>query len=146
MFAKTEREVTRVREELRGERNCCIAVEDKFVTTLEDVVNRKVAKTLERAHIEAEVEKERILEGALEAATTKYLAYDAFEIVKADCFWEGFENIRDLATEEFLNLDFSFIKPDEGSVEAEEGQKGADQEEGGEVVAEGAVKEIGDVV
>lgn len=81
-----------MRDELGAKRNRCIVVKDKFTTTLEVVVNRKVVKALEQTHFEVDAEKERILEGALEATTTKYLASDAFEIVKANCFWEGFEN------------------------------------------------------
>lgn len=76
-----EREISWAKEELEAERNHCIAVEDKFFITLEAMVNRKVVKALERAHIEAKVERERILEGALMAATTKYLALDAFKIL-----------------------------------------------------------------
>lgn len=82
----TEREVTRAREENGAKKNRRIAFEGKFATTLEVVVNRKVAEALKWAHIEAKAEKERILEGSLEAATAKYLALDAFEIVKAYCF------------------------------------------------------------
>lgn len=48
----------------------------------------------------------------------KYLASNAFEIVKVNCFWEGFENFWNLATKQFPDLDFSYIKPDEGRVEA----------------------------
>lgn len=47
---------------------------------------------MELAYIQTEAERERIVEGALEATITKYLASNTFEIVKADCFLEGFEN------------------------------------------------------
>lgn len=60
-----KREVVRLKEELGGERNHCITVKDKFSITLKVVVNRKVAKALERAHIEAKAENAKILEGPL---------------------------------------------------------------------------------
>lgn len=48
-----------------------------------------MTEALERAHLEAKAERvserEKILEGALKAATTKYLASDSFKIVRADC-------------------------------------------------------------
>lgn len=87
-----EREVAWAREELGGERNHHIAIEDKFSTTLEVVMNMKVVEAIKRAHIEAEVEKERILKGAPKSATAKYLASNAFEILKDYYFWEGFKN------------------------------------------------------
>lgn len=84
-----------MRNEIGGERNRRIVVKDNFTATLKKVVNKKVAETLEQAHLEVEAkrererEKRRILEGPLEVATTKYLASDAFEIVKVDCFGKG---------------------------------------------------------
>lgn len=56
------------------------------------MVNKKVAEALERTHTlrkrwrERERERKKILEEALEAATTKYLASDAFGIFKIDYF------------------------------------------------------------
>lgn len=77
-------------------------------------------------------------------ATTKYLASNAFEIVKARCFLEGFENFRELSVKEFLNYDFTFIIPNESKAEAKaEGQEEADKVKEGEGAAEGAIKETG---
>lgn len=82
-------------------------------------MNKKVAGAM--VYIKAEVERKRIVEGALKVAMTKYLASDAFEIVKARCFLEGFKNLWDLVTEAFPDYDFASIIPDEGEAEAEEG-------------------------
>lgn len=80
------------------------------------------------------------MEEALEAATAKYLASNAFRVVRADYFWEEFEDFHDLAVKRFPNIDFSFIIPDKGDAEAEEGQEEVGQREG-EVVTEGVVEE-----
>lgn len=113
--------------------NRCIAVEDSFTTTLEKVVNKKAVEALERANLEVETGRGRgrgSLKGAFEAATAKYLASSAFEIIKANYFWEGFENFRDLVVEAFSDLDFSSIKPNKGEVEADGGQEEAAKKEG----------------
>lgn len=79
------------------------------------------------------------MEEALEASTVKYLALKAFRVVRADCFWEGFEEFRDVVADLYPDLDFSSIKPNEGGAEDEdEEQVEADQED--IVIIKGAVK------
>lgn len=58
---------------------------------------------------------------ALGAAEAQYLASNAFGLVKADCFWQGFKELWDIAVEWFLDIDFSSIKPKEP--EAEDGEE-----------------------
>lgn len=77
-----KREVAWARDELGVERNCHIVVEDSFIATLKAVVNKKVAEAVALALMQAEAERENILEGTLQVATAKYLASDAFETVK----------------------------------------------------------------
>lgn len=102
-------------------------------------MTKKVVEAVELAHIQAKLKKER----AIEAATDKYLAMNAFEVVKGGCFLEGFENFWELAAEVFPDCDFSFIIPNEGEKETEEGQEGADKGEEGEGSAKGAVEDTG---
>lgn len=79
------------------------------------------------------------MEEALWVAEAKCLALDAFSIVKADCFWEGFEEFWDIAAERYPDLDFSFIMPNKGGVEVEdEEQVEANQED--IVVVKGAIE------
>lgn len=40
----------------------------------------------------------------------EYLVLGAFEIIRADCFWEGWEEFKDIASEQFLDVDFSSLK------------------------------------
>lgn len=58
---------------------------------------------------EREIEREKLREEALEVTAVKYLSLDAFGIVRADCFWEGFEEFRDIVAERYPELDFSSI-------------------------------------
>lgn len=46
-----EREIGRAREELGAERNCCIAIQDTFTTTVKAVMNKKVVEAMELARI-----------------------------------------------------------------------------------------------
>lgn len=125
-----------MREELGAKRSHRITVEDTFAKTLEAMVNKKVVEAVDLAHIQAKAERERIIKVALEELTTKYLASDAFGVIKAGCFLEGFENFWEIAAEAYPDIDFSIFIPDE-----EEEAEGAEQGEGGDVAAEGAVKE-----
>lgn len=54
----------------------------------------------------------------------EYLASDAFGLVKADCFWEGWEEFKELASEKFPGLDFSSLRP-RGTEPMEEGEETA---------------------
>lgn len=82
-------------------------------------------ESLERVCLELEVEKERVRQEIREEVTrqaeAEYLALDAFGIVRVDYFWEGWEEFKDVASEQFLNVDFSSIKPRGIEVEDEEG-------------------------
>lgn len=57
-----------------AERNHHLVVEDSFVVTLEDTINKKVAEVMELTQIRIEEERER----AIEMVTVKYLTSDAF--------------------------------------------------------------------
>lgn len=100
LLRDSKRDVLQARKELGNERNCCIRIEDNFNAALESSVNKSVVDASERTHLEVEVEKEKekekIMEEALEVVVAKYLTSDAFGIVKADCFWEGFEEFWDI--------------------------------------------------
>lgn len=89
---------------------------------------------------EGEREKEKLQEEALEAVTSQYLASNAFGIVRADFFWEGFEDFWDLVVKPFPDLDFSSIMLDEGGADAEEEQE-EETDQGGKVALKGAVEE-----
>lgn len=96
LVREAERDSTKAKEELGNERNYCIVVEDDFTTTLEKTMNKKVVDALEGACFEAEVERvrqrEKIMEEALEVAIAKYLALDAFGVIKANYFWKRFKD------------------------------------------------------
>lgn len=53
-------------------------------------------------------------------AEAKYLASNAFSLVGANYFWEGFDEFRDLAAEQYSDLDFSSIKLNEPEAESEQ--------------------------
>lgn len=50
-------------------------------------------------------------ENASREVEAAYLASDAFGLVKADCFWEAWEEFKELASEKFPGLDFSSLRP-----------------------------------
>lgn len=93
-----ETKITRARDKLGVEKNHRLIVEDSFAATLEEAVSKKVAKVVELTQIWAEEGKK-----AFEMATTDYLASDAFQVVKAGCFLEGFENFWEIAAEVYLD-------------------------------------------
>lgn len=39
------------------------------------------------------------------------MASNGFRIIRVDCFWEGWEEFMDVASEQFPDIDFSSIKP-----------------------------------
>lgn len=59
-------------------------------------------------------------EEASQEAEAKYLASNTFGLVKADCFWEGWEEFKELASEQFLDVDFSYLRPRGTEPEGEE--------------------------
>lgn len=64
-----------------------------------------------------------MMKEALKMVEAQYLALDTLGIVKADCFWEGFEEFWDLVAKRFPDIDFSSIKPNEGDAKAEDEQE-----------------------
>lgn len=80
--------------------------------------------TLDRVHLQVEVKREvkrqEMREETSWVAEAKYLALDAFGLIRADCFWEGFEEFSNLAAERYLDLDFSSIKLNMPKVEGEQ--------------------------
>lgn len=74
-------------------------------------------ETLEWVCLKLEMKKEKerheMREEASWEAEAKYLALDAFSLVRANYFWEGWEEFKDVASERFLDIDFSSLKPEE---------------------------------
>lgn len=75
-----------------------------------------------RVELESEREKERqeMQEEASWEAEVKYLASDAFGLVKADWFWEGWEEFKELTSEQFPDVDLSSLRPRGTEPEGEE--------------------------
>lgn len=101
-------------------------------------MNTKVAKAMKLTLIQAKEERER----AIKMTIPKYLAFDAFKIVKAECFLEGFEAFWEMATKAFLDCDFSTFVLDE---EEEGDEEGAEGKEGGKEV-EGVARGMAEIV
>lgn len=92
-----------------------------------------MAEALALARVQAEEERER----AIDAAIAKYLASEAFQVVKVRCYLDSFKGFRKLAIETFPNLDFTAFDPEEEEGEGKgEAEKGVD---GIEVVSLGAI-------
>lgn len=79
-----------------------------------------------------------MMEEAFKAVEALYLALDALGVMRANYFWEGFDEFWDLVAKWFHDLDFSSIKPE--GVGAEESQK--ESTKGESVVIEGVAEEM----
>lgn len=85
-------------------------------------MNKKVVdEPVELAHKQAKEERERAIKGALKPVTTKYLASDTFQVIKAGCFLEGFKNFWEIAPKAYPNWDLFAFVPNKEEEEAEEG-------------------------
>lgn len=110
----TEEEITWA----RSERNHHLEVERSFATTLEQTVENKVVEALALAQIQAKEERERLID----ATVSKYLASEAFQVMKVGCYLDDFKCFKKVAAETFPDLDFSISNPEEEEEEEEEGK------------------------
>lgn len=136
-----EVEISQARNKLETKRNWCIQVENDFKMIIEDTRKRTTKDILEQVHLEADVEREgerqQMWEEASQEVETKYLASDAFGLVRVDCFWEGFEEFWDITSELFPDIDFSFIQP--RGTEAED--QGEEEDGQGDAMVDGGATE-----
>lgn len=110
----SEAEISCVNNDLITERNRRARVESDLKVALEAA--KKAEETISarvRAELDLEREKTRLemRENASRDPEVAYLALDAFGLVKADFFWEGWEEFKELASEKFSGLDFSSLRP-----------------------------------